>query len=681
MSYTRRGYTVEDLFRVKTVTEAQVSPDGGQVAYVAGEIDREADGYRSAIWLAAMDGRGARQLTSGARSEGQPRWSPDGRWLAFTSNRAGDPAQLYVLPAMGGEAHKLTNLARGVQEMAWSPDSAAIAVTSRVGGTPPDKANSAPRVITDLKHKFNGRGFFDGSHLHIFTVDLTGGEPRQITEGEWDNSQIAWSPDSSSIVFVSARHETRDRDQGQDIWMVAARGPGTSGAPDGERRLTDGFGPCNAPTISPDGATIAFVGHTDTRDLGGRVHALWLLPAGGGQPRNVTPTLDLSLQAGPLNPGAPPARIVWTNDGGALIVRIQDGADTHLYHISAADGALSRLLGGERTVESFSVAEDGTLACAISDPTHPSAVYTAAHDGSGERRLTDHNDGLLAELRFPAIEAVRVPVAGGATIEGWVIKPLDMEPGRAYPLVLDIHGGPHAAFLHAFRGSYPLALASAGCAVLQMNPRGSTGWGEDFARYLHGGRGERDLPELMAAVDQVIAQGWIDTERLGVTGYSYGGYMTAWAISQTNRFAAAVWGAGTANLYTHFGYSDLNVPRYAEMAGSPWEKRELYLRQSPISHVDRIRTPLLMLHGEADLRCNPAQADEFFTALKYFGVETVLVRYPGENHMMRTSGKPSNRLDYDQRLIAWFAERLVLTEQPAIERAATEIAPVARGGG
>ncbi|MHB8574687.1 MAG: S9 family peptidase [Dehalococcoidia bacterium] len=202
-----------------------------------------------------------------------------------------------------------------------------------------------------------------------------------------------------------------------------------------------------------------------------------------------------------------------------------------------------------------------------------------------------------------------------------------------------------------------------------MNPRGSTGWGEEFARFLHGGRGERDLPELLAAVDHVVAQGWVDPARLGVTGYSYGGYMTAWAISQTDQFKAAVWGAGTANLYTHFAYSDMNVPRYKEMGGSPWEHRELYLRQSPISYMHNIRTPLLMLHGEADLRCNIAQADELFTALTYFGVETMLVRYPGENHGMRMQGKPSNRLDYDRRLLAWFEERLELTAASEVRQA------------
>ncbi|MGI8552431.1 MAG: S9 family peptidase, partial [Dehalococcoidia bacterium] len=635
----------------------QISPDGKSVAYVVGEIDREADDYRSAVWLVSSESGEARRLTAGGKNDSQPRWSSDGRSLAFVSDRTGDTAQLYVIAAGGGEARKLTDRPRGVSEPAWSPDGRTIAFVSRSG--PEQEKNAAgtlaPRVITMLKHKFNGRGFFDGSHMHIYIVSPEGGEPRQLSDGDWDDGQIAWSPDSTQIAFVSARHPERDRDRAQDLWTVSAAGAEP-------RQLTHRFGPCGAPTFSPDGATIAFSGSNEPLGLGHRDNRLWTVPSMGGEPRELTGGFDRGIQAGAPEPGSPAAPIFWSPSGDSLIARVQDGPDIHLYRFSSPAGRPSRLVGGERSIEALSMARDGHFACLISDLVTPAEVFITSPDGSGERRLTSTNDELVSELRFPEIEPVSVQLADGATIEGWLLAPLDLLPERRYPLVLDVHGGPHGAFLHAFRGSYPLILSGLGCAVLQMNPRGSTGWGEAFARSLHGGRGERDLPELLASLDTVLERGWIDPDRLGITGYSYGGYMTAWAIGQTDRFKGAVWGAGTADLYCHFGYTDMTVTRYAEMGGSPWEHRDLYLRQSPISYVQQIQTPLLMLHGENDLRCNPHQADEFFTALKYFEKEVVLVRYPGENHMLRSRGKPSHRLDYDQRLLDWFERWLALSE-------------------
>ncbi|MBI4312395.1 MAG: S9 family peptidase [Chloroflexi bacterium] len=648
-----RGYQVEDLFRLKTVADPQISSDGRRIAYVVTEIDAKADGYRSAIWV-AEDSAAPRQLTSGGKSDAQPRWSPDGRYLAFLSNRAGNANQLYLLPMTGGDPAKLTELPRGVNEIAWSPRSDAIAFTSRTGGaqaaagqTPP------PRVITSFKHKVNGQGFSDGSRLHVFVLSLEGGQPKQLTDGDWDDAQIAWSPDGGEIAFISARHERRDWDSAEDVWTV----PVASGA---ARRLTKGQGAFAAPAFSPDGKTIAFTGVGDPEDTAGKNSRVWVVPAQGGELRDLTARFTRSIVAGPLAPGAPPAPVQWAADGRSILARVHDGADTHLYRFSLRDGGAARVLGGERCVTAFSAANNGAMACLITSQTTPPEVYRTDARGSEEARVSDANDALTSELRFPEIEPLRVALPGGAAIEGWVIKPLDMQRGKTYPLALDIHGGPHAAFQHQFQGSYPLALASHGCGVVQMNPQGSTGWGEEFARSLHGGRGERDFPELMAAVDQVIAQGWVDTDRLGVTGYSYGGYMTGWAVTHTNRFKAAVWGAGVANLYTMFAHTDSTVQRYAENGGDPWSMREQYLRLSPISYVQNAKTPILLMHGEADLRCNTIQSDEFFTALRYHGVEAVLVRYPGEHHGFRQQGKPSNRLDYDQRLMAWFGERLGL---------------------
>lgn len=653
MPESKRAYQIEDLVRFKNVSDPQISPDGSRVAYTVREIDPDADGYRSSIWLASTSGGDARRFTNGGTNESQPRWSPDGRSLVFISDRAGERPQLCLMPSSGGEAEVLTNLPRGVSDPAWSPDSQSIAFLSRTGGTEPAKPGETPPpiVITRLKHKFDGQGFFDGSHPHIFVISAQGGEPRQVTDGEWDDGQLTWSPDSSQLAFVSARHEERDRDAVQDVWIVAAAG----GEP---RRLTDRFGPCAGPSFSPDGRSVAFSGHRYPRGAGEHVSMLWVVPAEGGEPRSLTPALDRSIKAGPPALNMAQAPLLWSSDGASIMALVEDRASIKLYRF-AADGGAALLLGGERCVETVSMATDGRLACLIGDQQHTSEVYSVDADGTHERRLTTTNDALLRELRLPEIESIDVPMPDGAVIEGWVYKPVDLEAGRRYPLVLNVHGGPHGAFLRKLLPGYVLALTAAGCGVLQINPRGSTGWGETFAGHLHGAwGGERDMPEFMAAVDRVIAQGWVDPDRLGITGYSYGGIFTNWAVSHTNRFKAAVSGAGAANIFSHWGYSDMNLVRYAELDGSPWEQRDLYLRLSAISYVPQIETPILLLHGADDQRVNFMQSAEFFSALKFYGKEVVLVRYPGESHGMLGIGRPTHRVDYDQRLLNWFSKYL-----------------------
>lgn len=663
MPESMRGYQIEDLLRFKNVSDPQISPDGSRVAYTVREIDADADEYRTSIWIVSTAGGDARRLAYGGRNESQPRWSPDGRFVAFTSDRAGGSPQLHVLPSSGGEAQKLTDLPRGVSEPAWSPDSRGIAFLSRTGGTDPAKpgATAPPIVITKLKHKFDGQGFFDGSHPHIFVtafaIGAEGGEPRQLTDGDWDDGQIVWAPDGSQIAFVSARHEERDRDAVQDVWLVAA----TGGEP---RALTDSFGPCSGPAFSPDGRTVAFSGHRYARGAGEHVSTLWLVPVAPAssiksEPRSLTPDLDRNVKAGPPLLNMTQAPLLWSRDGATILALVEDRGNIHCYRVGVASGAVSLLLGGERCIEALSMAADGRLACLIGDQQHASEVWLVDADGGHEQRLTATNDALLSELRLPEVESVEVTMPDGAVIEGWVSKPLGLEPGRLYPLVLDVHGGPHGAFLRRLRPGYTLALPSQGCGVLQINPRGSTGWGEKFSSHLHGAwGGERDMPEFMAALDQVIAKGWADPDRLGITGYSYGGIFTNWAVSHTNRFKAAVTGAGAANIFSHWGYSDMSLVRFPELDGAPWEQRELYLRLSAISYVPQIETPILLLHGADDQRVNFMQAAEFFTALKYYGKEVVLVRYPGESHGMLGIGKPSHRLDYDRRLLDWFSKYL-----------------------
>ncbi len=642
-----RGYQTNDIYSIKTVSDPQISPDGENIAYVVTTINRKLNSYNSAIWLKNKHYKPHR-ITSDNVKETQPRWSSDGSSIAFLSDRDGDFAQIYVMSIVNQKIKKLTFFKKGALEIVWSSSGKVIIATSRVNRDE-KKSKNDPIVITQLKHKHNGQGFFDGSHVQIFVVPTDGKNPKQITKGNWDNSQVDCSPDGKSICFVSARHETRDVDIAEDLWTMPTNG----GQP---TRLTKRFGIVEAPIFSPNGQSIAFSGHNHPDDSAGRISKLWVISRTTGKPKALSPSLDRSVVSGSAMPGAVPSRFSWTPDAKALIARVQDGPNLHLYRFPLNGDSGYSIIEGKQCVEAFSLSSIETIACLITNQNKPPEVFLWEHDNL--LQVTHLNDRLFSKIASPQIHDVKVELTKGTNIYGWIIKPLNFNPNKKYPLILDIHGGPHAAFMNTFRGSYPMTLASMGCAVLQMNPRGSTGWGEKFSRYLGDGRGKKDFPELLRAIEYISTERWIDTNRLGITGYSYGGFMTAWAITQTNMFKAAVWGAGVANLYTHYAYTDNTSPRYPEMGGSPWENRKRYMELSPISYVQNVRTPLLMLHGEADLRCNPAQADEFFTALKYMGNETVLVRYPGEHHGFRQNGRPSNRVDYDTRLINWFSERL-----------------------
>jgi dipeptidyl aminopeptidase/acylaminoacyl peptidase len=648
----KRGYTVSDLFRLKNVTDPQVSPDGRRIAYTVTSIDSDADNYQSAIWV-AEESSTPRELTQTKGLNYQARWSPDGRHIAFLSKRSNDSPQLYVMSMEGGEALQVTTLPRKVLEFAWSPNGETIALTSRVSLDDPREDPSAPLVITNLRYKFNGEGYFDTSSTQIFLVKLDGSGLVQLTQGQFDSAQISWSPDGNTMVFVSARHELRDRDNVADIWLLQMgnRKP---------KQLTNSFGDCSVPTFSPDGKQIAFVSTGYTHDIAGRNSHIWTISASGDTPRNVSGHLDRSIQAGPSSPGAPPAPISWTPDGAGILARVHSHADIHLYRFESNEHCGTPIISGPRSVQAFSVSQDGSIGCLITDQFHPPEVHRTGVWIDSLTKVSGANDDLIEEIQFPEVENLRFLASDGTPIEGWVIKPLNMKDGEKYPLVLDVHGGPHAAFLHAYQGSYTLALPTHGCAVLQINPRGSTGWGERFARYLHGGRGELDFPEFIQAVDHVIDQGWVDQHRVGITGYSYGGYMTGWAIGQTDRFKAAVSGAGVCDLYSHFANTDNTVQRFGEMGGSPFEISEVYRRQSPLTYVQNISTPLLLMHGAADLRCNTFQSDQFFNALRYFEKEVVYIRFPGEHHGFRQTGKPSNRFEYDTQLLNWFRKWLPL---------------------
>ena len=656
----QRGMTPEDITRIRWLSDVQMSPDGLRVAFVVTTLSEERDEYLSNIWTVAADGGAPRRLTRGDQRDAAPRWSPDGTRLAFVSERQGHKRpQLYVMPTDGGEAVRLTELARGVGDPVWSPDGKRLAFLSRVGGDEapqdePEEPRSKPaRVITTLKYRMNGEGFVYDRRTHLFVVDADDGSVNQITDGDANHDGPAWSPDGSLLAFTSARHAERDEDDASDVWVVPADG--------GEaRRVTDTAGPVGRPSFSPDGQVIAYLGHRQRYDAGYNWR-LYTVPAGGGPPACLSGGLDRSCRllgnSGPL----------WSVDGDSLTIGVQSNGDVHVYRFDVHNRqAPEFVLNGPRQITAVSATADGSrLAFAAMDPTNPAEVFACRPDGSGERRLTDLNGDWKAEVALSPPQRI-ICERNGCALDAWVVKPYGFVPGKRYPLLLNIHGGPHMMYGHDFFDEFQV-YSGAGYAVLYANPRGSQGYGEAFTRSVIGDWGGVDHDDLTAALDAALQQcDFIDPQRLGVMGGSYGGYLTTWAVGHTQRFRAACSERAVNNVHTLFGTSDIGHSFAEAQSGwLPWDNPDWYLERSPLTYAPSITTPLLIIHAENDLRCPIEQAEQLFVALKKQRKEVRFVRFPDEGHDMSRAGKPRHRLERFRIILAWFASHLDPPDSPS----------------
>ncbi len=663
------------------IGDTVVSPDGRAICFVQTRMDREENAYRGDLWIvpaAGMPGEAVR-YTHGPRTVGQPRWSPNGRWLAFLSDREEKgKRQLWIIPTagVGGEARALTSGDQSVSDYAWAPDSTRLAFVrgekiDRRGeaeggakdGEAGDSAEGRPRVaddvvtITRIRNKADGAGFVNDRRSHLWTVDLEGQETR-LTGGDHDNVAPAWSPDCREIAFVSKRAapDEADRSNAADLWIVGAEG----GEP---RRVPTPDGPLDAPAWSPDGRLIAYVGG-DRANVAGANQGLWVVPAdGAGAARNLTAALDLSVGlavGSDSRAGLSGSRPIWAPDCAALYVVASQRGDTPLWRVPVGGGEPAKILDGAQQVQAFSLCASGaTLALNLGDGRNPGDVYSAAADGGALRRLTEVNDAFFAQVEIGEPEAFEYQGTEGWAIHGWLLRPAGYQEGTRYPLILEIHGGPHAAYGNAFFFEFQL-LAAQGWGVLFTNPRGSTTYGERFTMASNDDWGGNDYRDVMAGVDAALARApWIDPARLGVTGGSYGGYLTNWIVTQTDRFRAAVTQRSISNMISKWGVSDIGyLGNELQWGGPPWENLQFYLDRSPLFHVKNVVTPLLILHSERDLRCPIEQGEQFFTALKYLGREVEFVRFPDEGHELSRSGQPLHRLERLERIVGWFRDHL-----------------------
>jgi dipeptidyl aminopeptidase/acylaminoacyl peptidase len=585
-----------------------------------------------------------RRFTGGTGKDSAPRWSPDGTRLAFLSDRESGKAQVYIIEMTGGEAHKLTAIPQGAGAPVWSPDGTRLVTAVRTGGEDEESKQGKPktppaRLITMLRYRANGEGFTYDRRRHLFVVDAVSGETRQLTDGDWDDTQPGWSPDGRRIAFVSARHHDRDQDRAADIFVVDAAG----GEP---VQLTPGGGACALPAWSPDGQAVAYLGYAAAKDAP-RNSRLWLVPAAGGMPHCLTMGVDRHLEIGET------AAPIWRADGTALIVGVQDRGTAGVIQVQVADGPATPLVSGRRSVSSYSVAGT-TMAFTASEPHRPSEVYVCTT--LGERQVSDLNADWRAEVDLPELEYFTVQL-GGFEVDAWVMRPAGFEPGRRYPALVDIHGGPFAQYGWAFFDEFQVQ-AGAGYAVICCNPRGSSGREDGFARAIIGCPGEPDSADVLAVLDEALRRyDFIDPTRLGLLGGSYGGYLAGWLVGHTDRFVAAVTERGLYNRYSTDGTSDI-WSGYTYLRVRQWEDPELYWRYSPMAYVRNSHTPLLIIHSEEDLRCPIEQAEQLFVALKQMRREVRFLRFPAENHELSRSGKPSHRLQRFSYILDWCAEKL-----------------------
>lgn len=653
----KRPITDDDLFNIREVRDPQRSPDGKWVAYTVTTAVKETDKNNTDVWMVSWDGAQQVQVTFTPDSESSPRWSPDNKYLSFVSSRQGaKDGQLWLLNRAGGEAVKLTDIKGGVSDHVWSPDSRRLVLVVKdrdpadTDADKPEDEKKTPKpiVIDRYRFKADGDGFLRGERSHLYLFDIESRKAQILTPGRFEEESPAWSPDGSRIAFIRTHGEGDvDKHPDRDLFVIDAK-PGAQ-----PRRLTTTTAEeSGRPAWSPDGRQLAYLLGDEIKFSAYDQAQLMVIPAAGGQPRHLTRDLDRPVSAAH-----------WSPDGSSLFFTIVDDRAVHVGSVPAAAGAIRKLIEGRRVITNLSPGRDGHFAALASTATELPEVY--AIEGGKLRKLSRQNDEWLAGVALASTEDFTSTSKDGTVVNSLVVKPAGFNPGRKYPLLLRIHGGPNGQDQHSFHYEREVFAAN-GYIVLAVNYRGSNGRGNAFQKAIFADWGGKEVVDLLGAMDAIQKQPWVDSDRLGIGGWSYGGISTNYTIAQDTRFKAAISGAGSSNQLSMYG-SDQYITQYEQEIGPPWKAQDLWIKISyPFFKADRIKTPTLFVVGQDDFNVPLVGSEQMYQALRSLGVDTQLVIYPKQFHGISI---PSYRIDRMQRYLDWYAKYLKpVSTTPAASR-------------
>ena len=699
----KRPITEKDIFQFNWIGDPQISPDGTQVAFVKVSVNDKKDGYDTSIWSVSMRGdEPPHRLTDGKR-DSSPRWSPDGKWLVFVRTPEapagpaaagagrGPSAQLYMLPMGGGESWKFTDLPRGASGPVWSPDSKMVAFVSDTSpedlakarakeskgagksGDKPESSGAAAsdadresdvRVITRSVYRMNGGGYLDPKHPgHIWVVSAPRSSedavtPKQLTSGKYQQESILWAPTSERIYYTTSQTDDASYELPHaDLDSVAVSG----GEP--QKVLTIDMAP-RALSLSPNGKLLAFCASVNEPVQSYTQPDLWVIEIqSGAKPRNLTADYDYDACSGvggdqgtPRAGGGSP--VIWTTDGKGLVLVTAREGRANLVQFDAATGKPSEITHANQAVEQYRATADGSkFVTVISTPTNIGDLFVVDRSGA-QKQITHINEKLFSQLNLSEPEEISYTSFDGKKIQAWIQKPPDFDPAKKYPLILDIHGGPHAAYGYVFDHEFQW-MAAKGYVVLYPNPRGSTSYGQVFGNIIQYHYPGDDYKDLMIGVEEVVKRGYVDPKKLGVTGGSGGGLLTNWIIGHTDRFAAAVSQRDIASWADWWYSADFTLYQATWFKAPPFEDPQDYVNRSPITYIKNVHTPLMLILGEADYRTPPGSGgEEMFRALKYLRRPVIMVRFPGESHELSRSGQPWHRVERLQHIVGWFDQYL-----------------------